>query len=117
MNNMYPPYNFQSLGLQVPVQPQPFPMMPNQTQPQLVKVSGLEGAKAYQMGPNSSVALFHESEDILYVKSTDGAGFPTIRTFRFEPFDIPPEDPKKYVTAEEFEAFKKEVLNGKQSVQ
>ena len=80
---------------------------------QLIKVSGLEGAKAYQMPPNSAAALFHESEDILYVKTTDGAGFPTIRTFRFEPFEVEQPTPQKYVTLEEFEKFKQEVLNGK----
>ena len=101
MNNMFAPYG-NSFGLGF-----------NPPQTQLIKVSGLEGAKAYQMGPNSSVALFHESEDILYVKSTDGAGFPTIRTFRFEPFEVPAQEEKKYVTLEEFEKFKQEVLNGK----
>jgi hypothetical protein len=59
---MFNPYQFN-------YQPQPV---------QLVKVSGIDGAKAYQMGANSAVALFHESEDIFYIKSTDGAGFPTI---------------------------------------
>ena len=115
MNNIINPYSFQQFGMpQLGVQDfqRQFPQM-NQQSLQLIKVSGLEGAKAYQMPPNSAAALFHESEDILYVKTTDGAGFPTIRTFRFEPFDVPPEDPKKYVTTEEFEAFKKEVLNGK----
>ena len=112
MSNIYNPYSFQTLGLQQPMPPQPFPLSQNSPQ-QLVKVSGLEGAKAYQMPPNSAAALFHESEDILYVKTTDGAGFPTIRTFRFEPFEVTPDDPKKYVTVEEFEAFKKEVLDAK----
>ena len=112
MSNIYNPYSFQTLGLQQPMPPQPFPMMQNSPQ-QLTKVSGLEGAKAYQMPPNSAAALFHESEDILYVKTTDGAGFPTIRTFRFEPFEVEEPTPQKYVTQEEFEAFKQEVLNGK----
>lgn len=107
MNNMYQPYNFG------------FQSIPNPTytgSPQLVKVSGLDGAKAYQMPPNSSVALFHESEDILYVKTTDGAGFPTIKTFRFEPFEVPTVEFEKYVTIDEFNKFKEEVLNAKQSV-
>ena len=84
-----------------------------------MKVSGLDGAKAYQMPPNSAAALFHESEDLFYVKTTDGAGFPTIRAFRFEPLEEPAAktvEVEKYVTIDEFEAFKKEVLNAKQSV-
>lgn len=50
----------------------------------LTRVTGIEGAKAYQMAANSIVALFDSNDDIFYVKSTDGAGFPTIRTFRFQ---------------------------------
>ena len=105
MYNAYNPYQFNQYGYQ-PIQ---------QTQ-QLIKVNGIEGAKAYQMAPNSSVALFHESEDLLYVKMTDGAGFPTIRVFRFEPYDEPTTQPVKYLTVEEFEKFKEEFY-GKQSVQ
>lgn len=54
-------------------------------QTQLIRVTGLEGAKAYQMSANSVVPLFDANEDIMYIKSTDGAGFPTIRTFSFMP--------------------------------
>lgn len=108
---MYNPYSFQALGLQQPVPPQQFQFV-GQSQ-QLIKVSGLDGAKAYQLGPNSAVALFHESEDLFYVKTTDGAGFPTIKTFRFEPFEVSQEETPKYVTVDEFEKFKQEVLNGK----
>lgn len=54
----------------------------NQNQ-QIVRVNGIEGAKAYQMTPNSMVALFDNNNDIFYVKSTDGAGFATIRSFKF----------------------------------
>ena len=100
---------FNNFGLQ------PFSQQPTYNS-QLIKVSGLDGAKAYQMPPNSSVALFHESEDILYVKTTDGAGFPTIKTFRFEPYEEPKVEFEKYVTLDEFNKFKEEVLNGKQSV-
>ena len=100
---------FNNFGLQ------PF-QQPTYNSSQLIKVSGIEGAKAYQMPPNSSVALFHESEDILYVKTTDGAGFPTIKTFRFESYEEPKVEFEKYVTIDEFNKFKEEVLNGKQSV-
>lgn len=35
------------------------------------------------MSANSTVALFDSNEDIMYIKTTDGAGFPSIRTFNF----------------------------------
>jgi hypothetical protein len=44
----------------------------------IIKVTGMEGAKAYQMPPNSEMPLFDSGGDVLYIKTTDGAGFPTI---------------------------------------
>lgn len=70
---------------------------------QLIKVTGIEGAKAYQMPPNSVVPLFDADNDIMYVKSTDGAGFPTIRAFAFQPVENPQPNDQQYVTRAEFE--------------
>lgn len=84
----------------------------------LIRVTGIDGAKAYQMSPNSSVALFDSESDIMYVKTTDGAGFPTIRTFRFEPIEDVPKIQDAYITRDEFDALKQEVEKyGKQFVQ
>lgn len=85
----------------------------------LIRVNGIDGAKAYQMPANSTVALFDSNNDILYVKSTDGAGFPSIRTFSFTETK---EEAKQvenidYISRKEFEEFKKELMNnGKQSI-
>lgn len=65
---------------------------------QLIRVTGMDGAKAYQMPPNSVVPLFDADNDIMYVKSTDGAGFPTIRAFAFQPVEDKPEPAQQYVT-------------------
>ena len=57
---------------------------------------------------------------IYYVKSTDGAGFPSIRTFEFTEVKENSEIEKQvdYISREEFEQFKKELMNnGKQSIQ
>lgn len=83
---------------------------------QIIRVNGLPGAQAYQMGANASVALFDANEDYFYIKSTDGAGFASIRRFKFSPCDdmqpaAPAED---YVTRKEFDELKGLVLNGKQ---
>lgn len=72
---------------------------------QLIRVTGLDGAKAYQMRPNSAVALF------------DGAGFPTIRVFRFEEVTATPAAATEYITKAEFERFKEEFVNGQQHIQ
>lgn len=91
-------------------------------QASLIRVNGLEGAKAYQMPPNSVIPLFDGNEDIMFVKSTDAAGFATIRSFRFEPipeFEQPVEP--KYATLDDLENLKSSILEaiayGKQSIQ
>ena len=71
---------------------------------QLIRVTGMDGAKAYKMPPNSVVPLFDADNDIMYVKSTDGAGFPTIRAFAFQPVEDKPEPVQQYVTRDEFDA-------------
>lgn len=77
----------------------------------LVSVTGMEGAKAYQLPPNSSMPLFDGDEDVLYVKTTDAAGYPTIKSFRFEPME--PIEAKvveaDYVPRSEFDALVSEV--------
>lgn len=89
----------------------------NQTQ-NLTRVTGIEGARAYQMGINSTVALFDSNDDLMYIKSTDGAGFPTIRTFKFtELFETDLKPTNDYISRDEFEQFKKEIMNyGKQFI-
>lgn len=85
----------------------------------LTRVTGLEGAKAYQMPANSTVALFDNNEDVMYIKTTDGAGFPTIRAFSFSEINTQSQTSQNidYVTRDEFNQLKEELLNGKQSIQ
>lgn len=84
----------------------------------LIRVNGIEGAKAYQMYPNSTVALFDNNDDIMYIKTTDGANFPSIRKFAFTEVqdNTPTQKEQDYVTRTEFEQLKEELLNGKQSI-
>lgn len=70
------------------------PTMPNVPQPYVqgngqqqrvngfVYVNGMDGAKAFQMPPDSAMPLFDGStpeSNVMFIKTTDGAGFPTIR--------------------------------------
>ena len=99
-----------------PMNNQPFPQQITQN---LIRVNGIEGAKAYQMSANSTVALFDTNEDIMYIKSTDGAGFPSIRTFNFVEItqNEKSSGSQDYISRQEFEEFKKELMNnGKQSI-
>ena len=85
---------------------------------QLLKVNGIEGARAYPTYPNSVIALFDANEDYMYIKTTDSGNYPTIDTYKFT--KILPETPQEltnnFVTKEEFQKFKEEILNAQQSV-
>lgn len=74
-------------------------------------VQGIEGAKAWQLAPNSNVMLLDsEIEGRFYIKTSDNIGMCNLRSFNYtEVTDEPKEtlDLSKYVTREEF----KEVIN------
>ncbi len=53
---------------------------------QIIKVNGINGANQYQLPPNSSVLLLDEYEPRLFLKQTDGAGYPTITAYKLEPY-------------------------------
>lgn len=84
----------------------------------LIRVTGMQGAKAYQMPANSRAALFDDTDDIVIIKMTDGAGFPSYRRARLD--WIEDEIDSDPVTRAElnakFEELKGLILNGQQSV-
>lgn len=98
----YPYYNFQ----------------PFQQKQELIRVNGLEGAKNYPLSPGSTVPLFDAESDIMYIKSMDAGGFPSIRTFSFmETTSKPVDATESRLSAIETEiANIKEALNGFKSV-
>lgn len=46
-------------------------------------VNGMEGAKAFQLSPNSNVLLMDSDNSKFYVKSTDNLGVPKISSYSF----------------------------------
>lgn len=115
-------YNFNGMNVQGNTQ---FPYtVPNpnlqftQSGPQLIKVNGLDSARAYQTQPNSQVALFDANDDVMYIKTTDASNFPTIKVFRFyeEETHENKQNLSSYVTTDEFNSFKEEILNAQQSI-
>lgn len=105
------PYTQRLMQMQQPQAMQPQP------RDGLIRVTGMDGAKAYQLPPNSSVALFDGGQDVFYVKTTDGAGFPTIKAYAFAPLqEQQPPPAQDYVTRAEFDQLKEMIANGKQPV-
>lgn len=57
---------------------------------QIIKVNGRGGAEAYQMPPNSQVLLLDETSPIIWLKQTDGAGYPTLNAYDIKPHEEAP---------------------------
>lgn len=114
------PYPLRYQQPAAPVQPYYQPTVPipqQQMQDGLIRVTGVDGAKAYPVAPNSVAALFDADRDVFYIKSADAGGFPTIRAFTFAPMqEAAPVPVTDYVTRAEFDELKEMITNGKQSV-
>ena len=78
-NNGFP------IGYQAPYQQSYYPMQNYQTQqaqPQqtgIIWVQGEAAAKSYPVAPNTSVALWDSEANVIYIKSADGAGMPSMK--------------------------------------
>lgn len=86
-----------------------------QTNNGIIWVQGIEGAKAFQLMPNSNTVLLDsENDGIFYIKLSDNVGMCTLRTFRYT--EVTNEQPKQndvdlsgYVTKVELENAVKEL--------
>lgn len=72
-------------------QPQQNNIMGAQRQ-QVVRVNGKNGADTYQLPPNSSILLLDQTAPIVWLKMTDGAGYPTVT-----PYDITPHQTEQQI--------------------
>lgn len=115
MNNFQNPYN--NMYQQRPYTP---------TNNGITWVQGIEGAKAYQLMPNSNVLLMDsENDGMFYIKVSDNVGMCSLRTFKYEEmtnFDKKPDfnvDLSQFVTKDELEEIlnKRGRYNGKQPIQ
>ena len=90
-------------------------------------VQGIEGAKAFQIMPNSNTILLDsENDGIFYIKVSDNVGMCNLRTFKYEeigeqPKSSAPVNLDNYVTRDELTKvindLKGAMTNGKQSIQ
>lgn len=88
-NSFYtPPYQTYT---QPPFQPQ---IPQNQANTGIIWVSGLAGAKAYMVAPNSTVQLWDSEAQTVYLKSADASGMPSIKILDYTIRDQnPPQAP------------------------
>ena len=64
---------------------QPQPIYQQTPSFQITRVNGENGAKAFQMPPNSSIILLDESRAKVYIKETDGASYPKLSIYKLVP--------------------------------
>lgn len=107
--------NYNNGNRTVPIQ-QPV----SQPQNGFIWVQGEAAAKSWPVPPNSTALLMDSEDQKFYLKTVDASGMPhPLRIFSFKEITgekkeaITP-DPAKYVTKEEFEAFRNELLYGRQ---
>ena len=80
-------------------------------------VQGIEGAKAWQLMPNSNVLLMDsENDGRFYIKVSDNVGMCTLRSFRYE--EVTEQKPQtvdmsQYVKKSELETLLNSMLGGK----
>lgn len=74
-NNGFP------VGYQAPYQQAYYPMNNYQTQQQngLIWVQGEAAAKSYPVAPNNSVALWDSEANVVYIKTVDASGMPSMK--------------------------------------
>ena len=69
-------------------------------------VQGMEGAKAYQMTPNSNVLLMDsENDGVFYIKVTDNIGMADLRIFHYT--EVAQQDTRKSLTSDELSEYVK----------
>lgn len=82
-----------------------------QTNQGILWVQGEAGAKSYLVAPNTSVLLMDSENSQFYIKTTDQAGMPTLRTFVYQEVTGAPHNAQKqpetnlddkYVTRQEY---------------
>lgn len=117
----YNPYQFGQVN---PLQPQMDRLAQMQAQYQqppqqqqnvnqgILWVQGEAGAKSYLVAPNTSVLLMDSENSQFYIKTTDQAGMPTLRTFVYQEVTGTPQNAQKqtetnlddkYVTRQEYD--------------
>ena len=90
---------------------QPYMPQPRYQQPQtngITWVQGVEGAKAFQLIPNSNTVLLDsENDGIFYIKTSDNVGMCNLRVFKYEEITEAPRqqqiDTSQFVTRKELE--------------
>ena len=112
-NNPYFPANYQPMQMYQPQQMQP--QAPQQNVSGLIWVQGEGAAKSYLVAPNTTVALFDNESQTIYIKSADASGMPSIRILDYTFRDTAPQN--KQISAQSDFATKADVSLLKEEIE
>ena len=127
LNNYYPfnnPYQPQYVNpylqqQQQMVQPQQAPQMLQTSQPSICWVSGDREAAAYPVAPNNAVALWSQSEPVVYLKQADATGKPAMKIYdlveRMQTAQ-PAGEEKPFATKEDLDHLREEIVKLKSEI-
>lgn len=110
--------NFFPASYQNPYYQQMMPTQQNNFQnnnnSNLIWVQGEAGAKSYLVAPNTTVQLWDSEAQVIYLKSADASGMPSMKIIDYTIRDaaqptVQPNNAVSYVTKNEFDVFKQEV--------
>lgn len=81
----------------------------------IIWVQGEAGAKSFMVAPNTTVQLWDSEDQVIYLKSADASGMPTIKvldyTIREQSTSNQPVDNKhEYVTKADLEEFSNKIM-------
>lgn len=80
----------------------------------LIWVQGEAGAKSYLVAPNQTVQLWDSEAQVIYLKSADASGMPSMKILDYTIREAAQPMPKiaggDYVTREELQRFREEIL-------
>lgn len=89
----------------------------------IIWVQGEAGAKSYLVAPNTTVQLWDSEAPVIYIKSADASGMPSIKVLDYVVRERAESERKQvtqpnveYVTRDEFNALKNEIRGLKKEV-
>lgn len=109
MYNNYFPYSYQNAYQSYPQVQQ---ASTQGQQSSITWVQGEAGAKSYLVAPNTTVQLWDSEAQVIYLKSADASGMPSMKIIDYTIRDMPvaqPQPTQSYVTKDEFDHYKQEI--------
>ena len=112
LNTYYPNYNnpYQQQYYPNSAQAQQMQQIQQQTaQPSICWVSGDREAAAYPVAPNNAVALWSQTEPVVYLKQADATGKPSMKIYDLVERSSVSEEEKAYATKDELGRIREEI--------